>query len=91
MLGEEEMTTVYWTAILVKDLGKPPFNKWGSCKAGTKIALDGPPLNGYVWYRQEKDHLVKLPVSAVKDITKVVRTTRTVVKEKRFSLTEKKT
>ena len=85
------MTTVYWTAILVKDLGKPTFNKRGSCKAGTKIALDGPPLNGYVWYRQEKDHLVKLPVSAVKDITKVVRTTSTVVKEKRFPLTEKKT
>ena len=80
------MTTVYWTAILVKDLGKPPFNKWGSCPAGTIIRLDGPPLNGYVWYRQEKDHLVKLPVSAVKDITKVVRTTRTVVKEKRFPL-----
>ena len=79
-------TEIYWTAILVKDLGKPPFNKWGSCPAGTIIRLDGPPLNGYVWYRQEKDHLVKLPVSAVKDITKVVRTTRTVVKEKRFPL-----
>ena len=81
-------TEIYWTAILVKDLGKPPFNKWGSCPAGTLIRLDGPPLNGHVWYRQAKDHLVKLPVSSVKDITKVERTTRTVVEAKRYPYSE---